>query len=345
MTTTYRQTISNVPIESLNRLESLALDIFSHDLSTPARAWTQWLTHLTDYHQSLSSPARPQPISRPSANPHSIIRKALSDILGAPAGDSPEPVFLGLEERKREKLGIEDPSSDSVDVLEIDLDEDGPLREEYLPKRRVSRAGSVRSVTSREASDSKIPFDQTRDWDAWDARNIESEKVLPPPAKWSPAADEPIFRERGRASGHYVAVQPSIPAAHFAVSLPPYQQAPNWPAVPGYIPLNQHLVPGFLYDPAPPSQQTLPAYTPYSYATPITHSRTQSLAPDNENCQPRTHFRSYSQSVFDYRCGDTGHVANDVVLASRPDAQWCAPYRQPFGQHPNVNYQSSWLRT
>ena len=341
----HRQTISNVPIESLNKLESLALDIFSHDLSTPACAWTQWLTHLTEYHQSLSYPTRPQPISRPSTNPHSIIHRALSDIRNVPAGDSPEPVFLGLEERRREKLGIEDPSSDSVDVLEIDLDEDGPLREEYLPKRRGSRTGSVRSIRSRDAPDSKFPFDQARHWDAYDARNIESEKSLPPPAKWSPAADEPIFRDRGRVSGHYVAVQPSISAAHFALSLPPYQQTLNWPAAPSYVPLNRHLAPGFVYDPAPPTQQTLPACTPYSYAAPISHSRTQSLACDHENCQPRNHFRSYSQSAFDCRCGDIGQMANDVLLASRPDTQWCAPYRQPFGQHPNVNYQSSWLRT
>ena len=334
-----------MPIESLNKLESLALDIFSHDLSTPARAWTQWLTHLTEYHRSLSSPSRPQPISRPSTNPHSIVHRALSDILNAPAGDSPEPVFLGLEDRRREKLGIEDLSGDGVDVLEIDLDEDGPLREEYLPKRRVSRTDSVRSVRSRDAPDSKISLDQARDWDGYDARNIEAENFLPPPAKWSPAADEPIFRDRGRASGHYVAVQPSIPAAHFPLPLPPYQQAPNWPAVPSYVPLSRHLAPGFVYDPAPPTQQILPAYTPYSYSVPISHSRTQSLASDHENRHPHDHFRSYSQSTFDYRCGDFGQMANDVLLASRPEPQWCAPYRQPFGQHPNVNYQSSWLRT
>ena len=353
----FRQTISNVPIESLNKLESLALDIFSHDLSTPPCAWSQWLTHLVEYHQSLSSHTHPQPISRPSTNPHSIIRKTLEEIVQAPVGiDSsiPEPVFLGLEERRREKLGLEEYAAESIDVLEIDLDEDGPLREEYLPKRRVSRAGSVRSVKSRDASDSRMRG--YADWENKDSRTVDADKVLPPPAKWSPAADEPIFRERGRASGQYVAVQPPLAAVQFAVPLPPvYQQEiryPSWPTSASYIPINQHMPAGYPYDPLS-VQQPLPAYTPYSYVVPSqSHSRSHSLSCEHENCQPRNHFRSHSQA-FDYGCGDMLMTTNEVVPPRQSDAQWAAlaqygrtvAYRQPFGPFPNVNYQSTWLRT
>jgi hypothetical protein len=233
------------------------------------------------------------------------------------------------------------------------LDEDGPLREEYLPKRHVSCTSSVRSVKSRDASNSKFRVSQA-DWENRGLGTVDVEKVLPPPAKWSPAADEPIFRERGRASGQYVAVQPPLPAAHFAIPLPPvYQQEiryQNWPTSASCVPVGQHLAAGYAYG---PSSQPLPAYTPYSYIVPSQlHSRSHSLSCDHENCQPRNHFRSHSQAVFGHRCGDIGIMANDVP-PHQSDAQWAAPasygctasYRQPFGPLPNANYQSTWLRT
>jgi hypothetical protein len=77
----------------------------------------------------------------------------------------PEPVFYGIGDYKTGSEGEQ--LQQDVDVLEIDLDEDGPLREEYLPKRRIN------SASSRARSDSS--------------------RTLPPPAKWSPAADEPIM--------------------------------------------------------------------------------------------------------------------------------------------------------
>jgi hypothetical protein len=326
------QSISNVPITSLNRLESLALDIFSHDLSTPPLAWAQWLSHLATYHQSLSSPVRSQPISRPTASPHSIVRKALEEIAQAPIGiDSsiPEPVFIGLEHRRREKQGIEVTALDGIDVLEIDLDEDGPLRQEYMPKRRASRAGSITSAAFKEGLEQR-----SHDWEKRE-RMPEPERVLPPPAKWSPQADEPIFRERGRSSGEYVAVQPPL-APLYGVLLPPVfpqdNRYPNWPA---YAPVNQHMPPGYACDP-------LPSYTPYPYGhqTEHHHTRTQSLSCHYDNCQPSTHSRSYSQY--------NRMAALEVAPASQPDARWAAsgryaPYRQPFG-HSNVNYQSNWIR-
>jgi hypothetical protein len=277
----------------------------------------------------------------------------LDDIIQAPlAVDSPvpEPVFLGLEERRREKLEMDEYSPDGIDVLEIDLDEDGPLREEYLPKRRVSRTNSARSVKSRDALNSKTRVDYA-DWE--NRRTIDAEKVLPPPAKWSPAADEPILRDRGRASGQYVAVQPPLTAAHFAASLPQDIRYQNWPPLANCIPVGQHLATGYVYDPMS-VQQLLPAYTPYPHVGPSqSHSRSHSFSSDHENCYPRNHFRSHSQSVFDYGCGDILMAANENVQFRYLDAQWAAPaqygcaapYRQPFGPLPNVNHQSTWLRT
>ena len=142
-----RHTISGVPIQSLNRLESLALDIFSYDVSITPYEWNKWLIRILEYHKSLSSAPSPQLISRPSSNPHFVVRKMLEDLLESSSrscGDTshpffqPQPVFLGLEERRRERLDPTIPESSS-ETLEIDLDEDGPLREEYMPRRRVSR--------------------------------------------------------------------------------------------------------------------------------------------------------------------------------------------------------------
>jgi hypothetical protein len=127
----------------------------------------------------------------------------------------PQPVFLGLEERRRERL---DPTflESSSETLEIDLDEDGPLREEYMPRRRVSRDGSFRDTSGNTAG---APFGLERgiEWE----RASEIQRPLPPPAKWSPAADEPLRRDMIREPTHYVAVQPP--------AVPPLVMVPQYP--------------------------------------------------------------------------------------------------------------------
>ncbi|KAJ7068022.1 hypothetical protein C8F01DRAFT_1078660 [Mycena amicta] len=280
------QTISNVPIHTLNKLESLALDIFTYDLSVPSLDWSQWLAHLLSYHQLVSSPSYPQPISRPSTNPHAIVRKALEDIIQAPITftntTSPQPIFIGLEERRRERMEKE--QARSIDVLEIDLDEDGPLREEYLPKRRVSGASSTRSFNTHEAvlENGKVV-----------------EKQLPPPARWSPAGDEPILRERNRASGHYVAVQPPtlipypmVPNYHPAHELGYSNQ--NWPPVGTYLTIKPPPVIGYVFD-GPPLHVSHSSFNGYPFVA-LSHSRSQSLSYDPDNSQSRNRIRSCSQS-------------------------------------------------
>ncbi|KAL4241944.1 hypothetical protein ABKN59_000550 [Abortiporus biennis] len=287
-------TISNVPVHSLNMLESLALDLFSYNLVIPTGEWTRWLTQLLSYHVSLSSPAFPQPISRPSTSPHTIIRKALDSLVSSSAEieegnyrDSvPQPIFLGLEEQKKDRFGSHAFVEENIDVLEIDLDEDGPLREEYLPRRRISAAGSMRA-----------PYD----------RATEVERILPPPAKWSPESDEPITRCQLRAQGQYVAPQPiahhPLPVQQVAtLPPPPFHQALEvsrniWP-VENVVQKQQEPI-GRHHFPSVYSTQQ-PTYVGYEFAYPVSHSRSQSFSFSQPAAsQSHGHYRSLSQSRFD----------------------------------------------
>ncbi|KAF7313580.1 hypothetical protein HMN09_00514300 [Mycena chlorophos] len=295
-------TISNVPIHTLNKLESLALDIFGYDLSVPSSDWAQWLGHLVSYHQLVSSP---QPISRPSTNPHAIVRKALDEIIQAPVvakfcPEKPQPVFIGVEERKRERM--EQEQARTIDVSEIDLDEDGPLREEYLPKRRISN-GSTRSFE-----------ENAQTWSG--PKTVEKE--LPPPARWSPAGDEPILRERNRASGQYVAVQPPPMMAY---PIAPVYPSQNWPPVSTYVAMKPPPVMGYVFD-APPLHVAHSAYNGYPLVA-VSHSRSQSVY-DQDNSLARNRLRSCSQS-FEH------------------DAQWAGPIQ--YGYAPPAFSCQGWLRT
>ncbi|KAJ7117325.1 hypothetical protein C8R43DRAFT_901899 [Mycena crocata] len=351
-------TISNVPIQTLNKLESLALDIFAYDLSVPSSDWSQWLSHLLSYHQLSSSPQHPQPISRPSTNPHAIVRKALDEIIQAPAAcnfnsSSPQPVFIGLDERRRERMEKE--QARSIDVLEIDLDEDGPLREEYLPKRRISTAGSTRSsFNSHDAPPAQVAADNAQNWQG----HKVVEKSLPPPARWSPAADEPILRERNRASGQYVAVQPPL-----LPSMIPYQLAAsyhpshemgypnqNWPPGGTFVAVKPQALMGYIFD-VPPLHVSHPTYNAYPFVPPLalSHSRSQSLSYDQDNSHSRNRLRSCSQSRFEY-CRDVHMAPNELAPSNELDARWAAPvhygYPAPaFGGQSSGPLQPAWLRT
>ncbi|KAF8528987.1 hypothetical protein BU17DRAFT_80138 [Hysterangium stoloniferum] len=187
--------VSGVPMRALNRLESLGLDLLSHDLSLLPQAWSQWLEYMQNYHRALAP--YPEPIGPPKDTPHYVIRCAIEELIAAGApplatGVIPEPIFLGLAERRRDREH-ERLSKEQLDILNVDLDEDGPLRDEYLPKRQ----GKARSEQGRRVSDS-------------------SAKVLPPPAEWSPAADPPIHRTRPV----YEAVQRAPPAPILAHAHP-----------------------------------------------------------------------------------------------------------------------------
>jgi hypothetical protein len=346
-TSNHRHNISNIPIQALNRLESLTLDIFAYNLTVPSRGWSQWLAHVTSYHLSLTSPIHPQPISRPSANPHSIVRKAIDEIVSASVindAPSPQPVFIGLEERKQARL--EQDEASATDVLEIDLDEDGPLREEYLPKRRISGAGSVRS--SRSNSSTHGHGDNVKESEQRGVREMEN--PLPPPAKWSPAGDEPIHREKNRSNGQYVAVQPTMYPAPHPQSLQPGYPRQSWTSADSYAAFKPQSA--YVFNLTTPIHAVSHAtYNPYPYVPQFAypHARSQSHTYDQENMQLRNHMRSYSQTLFEYRCSDVHMTANELV---RPevDSQWIGSgqYSYPgstFAPLTNINYQLTWLRT
>ena len=221
-----RQSISSVPVRFLNHLESSALAIFSHDLSISPQQWVTWLSHLSGYHSSLSSAAQ-QPIGRPSANPHLIIKKAVEELLHTPTEVPrrdetssiilpPGPVFLGLEERRREHAAKEAATEQSnSEILDIDLDEDGPLREEYLPKRRVSNA--------RDTEPARVPF-----------KPVAPGRSLPPPAKWSPEHDEPIMWPHSRPVRSYLAPQPQPKRQHIFDPIWGSMREEKYDHAPGY---------------------------------------------------------------------------------------------------------------
>ncbi|KAF9263655.1 hypothetical protein L218DRAFT_864617 [Marasmius fiardii PR-910] len=332
-------TISNLPVQNLNKLESLALDIFQYDLSISPKEWSQWLSHLMSYHLSLSSPSHPQPISRPSANPSSIIRMAIDEIIQAPVDpEHPQPVFLGLEERKRERMQKEQATS----PIEFNLDEDGPLREEYVPRRRVSNSNAARNS-----------FHDNGKQPTWEMGQ-NGGNSLPPPAKWSPAADEPIFRESHRMYNRYLAVRPTPATAY--PSYPSYQPVRDayqsqW-MFNAYA--NAEVQPGIGYSYEMPVLQHPPPPPVFNHCAPflipspfpMSHTRSQSFAHDQDTSQSCNHMRSFSQPRTDIRQTET-HMCGLEVPPFRHSADigWGSTFAYPhpvFAPLP-VNYP--WLRT
>lgn len=136
-----------------------------------------------------------------------MIKKTLDELLHTPIESPrrdetcsvilpPGPVFIGLEERRREHAAKEAATEKSNnEILDIDLDEDGPLREEYLPKRRVNNP--------RDPELTRVPF-----------KPIAPGRMLPPPAKWSPEHDEPIMWSHSRPVRSYLAPQPPLKPPH-----------------------------------------------------------------------------------------------------------------------------------
>ncbi|KAI0832328.1 hypothetical protein BC628DRAFT_1406818 [Trametes gibbosa] len=323
-------TISNVPVRSLNRLESLALDIFQYDLSITPQEWTRWLSELLAYHASLSSPMFPQPISRPSASPHVIVRQAIEMLVNVrevecgcgaqPCLNPPYPAFVSLDEHKKERAEYE--ASYTDDVLEIDLDEDGPLREEYLPRRRLS---------------SKPRYNAER--------YVRNEQVLPPPAKWSPSADEPIFRESTRGNRQYHAPQPLSQHAMGPPPAPlPFQPSmdvhrSSW-GVSSYTARQEPIGRPHVFAPPPIFHPPVGGFE-YGYAPSAQHghSRSQSLSYNQAvGEQTSGRARAYSQTRYDPPYGDS-HVADPRYLPPPAVSQWASydhigfptSYDRPFG--------------
>ena len=243
---------------------------------------------------SLSAQAYPQPISRPSTNPFSIIRKTIEELIQAPAACNstrssvPEPTFLGLEERKRQKLEQEhDSTTEWIEVLEFDLDEDGPLPDEYLPKRRIS-------VKQSAVSSGVKPLPKL-------------DVTLPTPAKWSPAGDEPISRKSNRFGAPYLAVQPPIMHALPAIHPPSHtSQVPPRHRFSDGIYANRKLVNSNHACGSPPRhlehREVAHHAYPHMLHVPGFHSRSYSQSYEREDHRIGL---TVSQSRFNYNHGDT----------------------------------------
>ncbi|KAL4075786.1 hypothetical protein J3A83DRAFT_2049804 [Scleroderma citrinum] len=324
-------TISNVPIQLLNRLEYLALDILSHDLSVSPIAWSEWLKYLLSYHHSLSPSVFPQPISRPSSSPRSVIRSTIQQIMEAPLGHpSDEPVFLGVDQRPQDKFGFST-DCDDADSFDIDLDEDGPLREEYLPKRRASDGNSIRRISPDGSS--SLPFHhQSSD---------QSRVSLLPPAEWNAIGDE-MYHLGNHVRGIYVPAHSSFPTRYIAPAPVMYQA---WTAVPTtYLPLADGECTGNYLRPShnpcwcPPAQSHAPQQAPSGYCADLYRA---------SNCRDG----EYSHGTFDRSCGEARMTMYGTSYPTFTTTSWVlpkpygyVPSRQPLGPHPSVNYQSTWLR-
>ncbi|KAH0839714.1 hypothetical protein J3R83DRAFT_652 [Lanmaoa asiatica] len=331
-------TISNVPVQLLNKLEYFALDILSYDLSISSSAWSRWLSHLLSYHRSLTATTYPQPIARPASNPNGFIRKTIQEIMDAPLGHSVnDPVFLGVEQRLKEKLGLS-VLLHEPDTLDIDLDEDGPLREEYLPRHRASNGGSSGGHGSELRDDSRNGGSGHQHH----MLPLQGSISLPPPAKWSPAGDEPICRPSGRTGPMYVPVQPSL-TPHYIGTVPTAYHP--WPTTGlSYAPFGHN----------PEGTVNALPIPQYSYWAPINCPSAQlpQSACTSDYYTGPNHVRGYSLGGFDYRCSDVRLLSDGAGCHTQPMASWTplhqygyltsrlslAPYPPP------LNHRSTWIR-
>lgn len=259
----------------------------------------------------------------------------------APLGHSMnEPVFLGVEQRLKEKLGLS-ALPHEPQTFDIDLDEDGPLREEYLPKRRVSNGGCSSGHCSDLGND-------TQNGALAHQRPMTSLQTgigLPPPAKWSPAGDEPICRSSGRTGPIYVPVQPPL-GPHYVGTVPAIYHP--WPTAGlPYIPFGHHSEGDYTANAFSVPQYTY--WTPISCPSAIQHP--QPVCASDYYAGPN-HVRGYSLGRFDYRCSDMGLLSDGTGCHPQPTASW-TPLRQ-YGyvtsrqslaaRPPPLNHQSTWIR-
>jgi hypothetical protein len=286
--------------------------IFQHDLSVTPKDWSTWMNHVSLHHASLNPVApHPQPISRPTSTPYSVIKASIDEILEAShraqasSDVVPVPVFIGLEQKRSNMYPLE--KAVEVDILEIDLDEDGPLRDEYLPKR-INRSASLHS-----AHDKVI--------------------ALPPPAKWSPAADEPFFPPQRTSAGKYVAVRPPVTSGA-AKPLTTSGGSQGWGCRPSEAPTR---------DCGSSSSWARASHlSAAQHQTHITHARSQSLTHDQGQ---HIKDRSWATAVASHAFPSMQYKQSQSVLTS--GYSWFfqpSNSRNPMAVHSALNHFGPLLR-
>lgn len=147
--------VSGIPLKVLNELERLSLDILSHELTLDSAVWNRWVRTLYDHHISMRAPINSKHHSEcQSRESYIVVRHMLEGLMSANAhetvllysGSAKHPTFLGIQDRINTKYTAEGLQKGKM-ADGFEMDHDGPLREEYLPKRR-----------SQEAMDPLEPF-------------------------------------------------------------------------------------------------------------------------------------------------------------------------------------------
>lgn len=106
-----------------------------------------------------------------------------------------------------------------AESFDIDLDEDGPLRAEYVPKRRSSQRSSYSNSSDHGSSRSERPGDVTH----------MVQQSLPPPASWVPHED-PLVERQQALRDRYIPVAPIPPVGMHgrSTSVEVQQEQPWW---------------------------------------------------------------------------------------------------------------------
>ncbi|KAI5125042.1 hypothetical protein M0805_007466 [Coniferiporia weirii] len=321
------QSISEIPIHSINCLELSALAVLGHDLSVTPKAWERWLSHLYRY-QSSPCPY-PAPIRRPSTTDSNlIIRKMIEDLayLHVRAGPKsevkfqvPQPVFCPLFDGDNEKSPVVE-RVDMFDPYEIDLDEDGPLREEYIPKRRTSHSRSQSAAHTRG-----VP-------DVQDILQMQT-SPLPPPSEWSPQADPPLDPGHRHRDGYFAAPPGSGLVSHGHNLTSEHTERTTWgsQAVSGLSGLSFQSHRADLVQPSSVFQSLTLGFPFSSVCPPISHARsTLAAAP----AQFATNLRCCQPSCSDGYCLPSVSGAHYVGY----------PSAFPHVQGNSTHFQPQWLR-
>lgn len=178
--------ISQIAIRDINALELSSLALLDHDLTVPPNVWVNWLGTLRRAH--LACTPFPAPIGPARETPHGALLLLFNTLIAANSshrGADDGPVFLGIEERIAQRLN-------AIRMADIDeMDEDGPIRDEYRLSRRSSGAAATRPPPPAN---------------------------LPPPAEWFPAADPIVPRQQPQA---YNAWPPTTAYAPFSFDVAP----------------------------------------------------------------------------------------------------------------------------
>lgn len=140
--------ISAVPSADLAGLEFCALNMLEHSLWLSPGAYREWVQAIKRYHARLPAGLF---LTASGTDGHAIVSLQIDHVLSTLSAQVsepvPEPVFIRPGERL---LVPEEPAVEEDSDSDIDLDEDGPLRAEYIPRRSAQRFSlDYRATVSR----------------------------------------------------------------------------------------------------------------------------------------------------------------------------------------------------